>query len=126
VKLVVFGRTGRENTTHLEKIMAGYAIGHLHEATVGAGIIEYLERIDATLEPYQGRFLIHGAEAEVKEGDWAGALIVIEFPDLEQARAWYASPAYQEIIPLRADNSRGDILLIDGAGDDHRATDVLG
>jgi uncharacterized protein (DUF1330 family) len=105
--------------------MAGYAVGHLHEATLGPGIVEYLERIDATLEPYGGRFLIHGAKAEVREGDWKGALIVIEFPDLDQARAWYESPAYQEIIPLRADNSRGDILLVDGAGDDHLATDVL-
>ncbi|MEV0401979.1 DUF1330 domain-containing protein [Actinoallomurus sp. NPDC050550] len=50
---------------------------------------------------------------------------VIEFPDLDKARAWYDSPAYREIIPLRADHSRSAILLIDGAGDDHRATDVL-
>jgi uncharacterized protein (DUF1330 family) len=69
--------------------MAGYAIGHLHEVTLGPGIVQYLERIDATLEPYGGRFLIHGAKAEVQEGDWAGDLIVIEFPDLNQARAWY-------------------------------------
>jgi uncharacterized protein (DUF1330 family) len=105
--------------------MAGYAIGHLHEVTLGPGIVQYLERIDATLEPYGGRFLIHGAKAEVQEGDWAGDLIVIEFPDLNQARAWYESPAYQEIIPLRADNSRGDILLFDGVGDGHLATDIL-
>jgi uncharacterized protein (DUF1330 family) len=105
--------------------MAGYAVGHLHEVTMGPGIVEYLQRIDATLEPFQGRFLVHGAEADVREGDWAGALIVIEFPSLEQARGWYTSPAYEEIIPLRADNSRGAILLIDGAGDNHRATDGL-
>ena len=74
--------------------MAGYAVGHLHEVSMGPGIVEW-------------------------------ALIVIEFPDLDSAHAWYESPAYQEILPLRADNSRGDILLVDGAGDDHLATDVL-
>ncbi|GAA4604629.1 DUF1330 domain-containing protein [Actinoallomurus liliacearum] len=103
--------------------MAGYAIGHLHD--VGPGIVEYLERIDATLEPYGGRFIIHGAKPDVREGDWSGDLIVIEFPDLQAAQAWYGSAAYREIIPLRADNSRGVILLIDGVDRDHRATDVL-
>ncbi|MCO5968561.1 DUF1330 domain-containing protein [Actinoallomurus soli] len=105
--------------------MAGYAVGHLHDVAAGPAIVEYLERIDATLEPYGGRFLIHGARPDVREGDWSGDLILIEFPDLDSARAWYDSPAYREIIPLRAENSRGAILLIDGAGDDHRATDVL-
>jgi uncharacterized protein (DUF1330 family) len=105
--------------------MAGYAVGHLHEVTMGPQIVEYLKRIDATLEPYRGRFLIHGAKAEVREGNWTGRLIVIEFPDIDQARAWYTSAAYQEIIPLRADNSRGDAILVDGVGDDHVATDVL-
>ncbi|WP_433178091.1 DUF1330 domain-containing protein [Actinoallomurus sp. CA-150999] len=105
--------------------MAAYAIGHLHDVDLGPAIVEYLERIDATLEPYGGRFAIHGAKADVREGDWSGDLAVIEFPDLDKARAWYDSPAYREIIPLRADHSRSTILLIDGAGDDHRATDVL-
>jgi uncharacterized protein (DUF1330 family) len=109
----------------LEEMMAGYAVGHLHEVSMGPGIVEYLKCIDATLEPHGGRFLIHGAQPEVREGERKGALIVIEFPDLDRARAWYESPAYQEILPLRADNSRGDILLVEGAGDDHMATDVL-
>ncbi|MCO6009230.1 DUF1330 domain-containing protein [Actinoallomurus purpureus] len=68
---------------------------------------------------------MHGAKADVREGTWSGDLIAIEFPDLDTARAWSGSPAYREIIPLRADHSRGAILLTDGAGDDHRATDVL-
>ena len=105
--------------------MAGYAVGHLHEVELGPQIVAYLERIDATLAPYGGRFVIHGAKADVREGDWSGDLIVIEFPDLDRARAWYESPAYQEILPLRAEHSRGNILLVDGTDADHAATDVL-
>ncbi len=105
--------------------MPAYAIGHLHDVTVGPAIVEYLERIDETLAPFGGRFLIHGARPDVLEGDWSGALIVIAFADLETARAWYHSPAYQRIVPLRAENSTGDILLIDGVDEAHRATDVL-
>ncbi|MEU5882699.1 DUF1330 domain-containing protein [Spirillospora sp. NPDC047279] len=106
--------------------MTAYGVGHLHEVTMGPGIVEYLKRIDATLEPFGGRFLIHGATPEMKEGDFKGDLVVIEFPDMETARAWYDSAAYQAIIPFRADNSVGDIFLADGAGDGHKATDILG
>jgi uncharacterized protein (DUF1330 family) len=63
-----------------------YGVGHLRDVVVGPEIVEYLERIDATLEPFGGRFIIHGAHPEVLEGSWRGDLIVIEFPDLDHAR----------------------------------------
>jgi uncharacterized protein (DUF1330 family) len=40
--------------------MAGYAIAHLQDVTVGAEIVEYLQRIDATLAPFGGHFTVHG------------------------------------------------------------------
>ena len=39
------------------------------------------------------------------EGAWPGHLIIIEFPDRERVHAWYESAAYQEILPLRTNNS---------------------
>jgi uncharacterized protein (DUF1330 family) len=105
--------------------MRGYAIGHLRNVRVGREIVEYLERIDATLAPFGGTFLIHGAREECVEGDWSGDLIVIAFPSLAAARAWYGSPAYQAIAPLRSRNADGEILLIEGVAEPHRATDVL-
>jgi len=77
------------------------------------------------VRPFGGRFLIHGATPTVLEGDWTGDLIVIAFPDRQQAEAWYASEPYQRIIELRTANSTGEILIVDGVDDDHRATDVL-
>jgi uncharacterized protein (DUF1330 family) len=105
--------------------MTAYAVAHLREVTVGPEIVEYLERIDATLEPFEGRFVVHGAEPTVLEGDFPGHLVVIEFPGPEQAQGWYASPAYQAILPLRTENSLGEAILVDGVGPEHRATDVL-
>jgi uncharacterized protein (DUF1330 family) len=87
--------------------------------------VEYLERIDATLAPHGGRFIVHGGPADVREGTSPGDVIVIEFPDRAHAAQWYESPAYQAILPLRTNNSVGTALLIDGVDDDHRATDVL-
>lgn len=105
--------------------MTSYAVAHLRDVQLGPDIVAYLRAIDATLAPFGGRFLIHGGEKELLEGTWPGDLIVIGFPDRAAARAWYASPAYQAILPLRTRNSTGDIILIDGVGDDHRATDIL-
>ncbi len=38
---------------------------------------------------------------------------------LRQARTWYKSPAYQEILHLRTDHGVGDVILIEGVGPDH-------
>lgn len=84
-----------------------------------------LRRIDATLAPFGGKFRIHGGEAEVLEGAWSGDLIMIEFADRERARGWYASPAYQQILPLRTGCSQGDVIFLAGVPDDHLATEVL-
>lgn len=105
--------------------MSAYGVGILTDVTMGPPIVEYLERIDATLAPYGGRFVVHGASCEMKEGTDPGTVVVIEFPDLTAARSWYDSPAYQAIVPLRADNSRSVIFLLDGVAADHVATDVL-
>jgi uncharacterized protein (DUF1330 family) len=106
--------------------MSAYAVAHMRRVTMGPPIVEYLERIDATLAPFGGHFIVHGGDFELLEGSWPGNLIVIEFPDREQARAWYHSDAYQAIVTLRTDNSDSDVIMIDGVDRDHKATDVLG
>ena len=105
--------------------MTAYAVAHMRRVTMGPAIVEYLERIDATLAPFGGRFLVHGGLVEVVEGTWPGHLIVIEFPDRGRASAWYNSGAYQEIVALRTDNSESDVIMVDGVGNEHKATDVL-
>ncbi|MEF7616570.1 DUF1330 domain-containing protein [Aquincola sp. MAHUQ-54] len=105
--------------------MAAYAVAHLTDVSMGPDVVAYLEGIDGTLRPYGGRFLIHGGRVERLEGRWSGDLIVIEFPSLALARQWYASPAYQAILPLRLRHAKGLAFLVDGVPADHRATDVL-
>jgi uncharacterized protein (DUF1330 family) len=106
--------------------MSTFAVAHLRGVRMGPPIVEYLERIDATLAPFDGRFVVHGDKGEVLEGDWPGFLIVIEFPDRNRARAWYTSNAYQEILPLRLENAEGSAIFVDTVAPGHKATDVLG
>ena len=105
--------------------MTSYAIGILNDVNMGPAIVEYLERIDATLAPFGGHFVVHGAEPTMLEGTSPGTVVVIEFPDRAKAEGWYASAAYQAIVTLRTDNSASTVFLIDGVGRDHLATDVL-
>jgi uncharacterized protein (DUF1330 family) len=105
--------------------MPAYAIAHLRSVEMGRDIVRYLEEIDATLAPYEGRFLVHGGEITEMEGTWPGALVIIGFPTREQAAAWYASAAYQAILPLRTENSEGPTILVEGVKAGHRATDVI-
>ena len=105
--------------------MASYAVGILNNVQMGSPIVEYLQRIDATLAPFGGFFIVHGGEPTMLEGSNPGTFVVIEFPDRPSAETWYGSAAYGEILPLRADNSDSTIFLIDGVDRDHLATDVL-
>ena len=105
--------------------MTCYAVGLLHDVRMGPEIISYLEGIDATLKLFGGRFLIHGGPRTDLEGACDRDLIVIAFPDQAAAQAWYASPAYRDLLPLRRDHAGGEVFLIDGVGEGHRATDIL-
>lgn len=71
----------------------------MRQVTMGPQIVEYLQRIDATLEPFGGRFLVHGGDMDVVENEWPGHLIVIEFPDRAHAWGWYDSSAIGRFWP---------------------------
>lgn len=101
--------------------MAGYGIAHLSDPRPHAEVADYLDRIDATLAPFNGRFLVHGGPVEQLEGEWPGTIVIIEFPDVATARAWYDSPAYQEIKPLRARNMPGDLIIVAGVEPNHES-----
>ena len=63
-----------------EDQIKSYAVGILTEVMMGVELAQYLERIDATLEPFGGSFLVHGDEPLIHEGTSPGSLILIEFP----------------------------------------------
>lgn len=105
--------------------MPAYAVGILHDVKPHPDIVAYLENIDPTLAAFGGRFIVHGGDQEVREGDFNAQLVVIEFADLDAVRAWYDSQAYQAILPLRADHSKSVVVLVDGIVGHHAATDVL-
>jgi Domain of unknown function (DUF1330) len=47
--------------------MSAFAIAHLRTPQLNDDVFEYLERIQATLDPYEGRFRVYEATVEVIE-----------------------------------------------------------
>ncbi|WP_306360897.1 DUF1330 domain-containing protein [Nocardia sp. CC227C] len=105
--------------------MTAYAVAHIHDLDLNADIVEYLERIDETLAPFGGRFLVHGGRQQATEGPEEAFIVILEFPEYDRAVQWYDSPAYQAILPLRLKNSVSVAVLADGCRADHRSTDLL-
>ncbi len=62
-----------------------------------------------------GRFLVRGGELAVLEGDWEPKrLVVLEFPDLDAAKAFYESEIYQEAKALREGAAHLNMVAVDG------------
>lgn len=105
--------------------MTAYAVGLLNDLQFGPDIATYLQRIDASLEPFGGAFLVHGTRPELKEGSFAGDCVIISFPSMDNARAWYDSKAYAELIPLRTRHSNSVVFLLQGVESPYRAATLL-
>ena len=75
----------------------------------------YRTRAAASIAQYGGRYLARGGEIEVLEGSWQPrAIIVVEFPDAERARAWYRSPEYASGLEVRDLALSRNLILVDG------------
>lgn len=61
-----------------------------------------------------GKYLARGSVPETLEGTDGHKFLLIEFPDRQTARNWFASPEYQAAKQLRLGNSNLRLLLIDG------------
>ena len=74
----------------------------------------YRKDVMSTLTPFSGKFLVRGGHLTVLEGQWPyERTAVLEFPSRAQAEAWYNSPAYQKVLPLRLNSTTSNLVIID-------------
>lgn len=96
--------------------MKAYLVAHV-QVRDAEGFEAYRAKVPAVIERFGGRYLIRGGAAHPLEGDWTvPRLVVVEFDSLEAARAFYESPDYQEILPLRLAASDGTAAIVEGVG----------
>lgn len=94
--------------------MTAYVISEVE--ILDAGLAEaYRTLAAASIAAYGGRYLARGAEAEVVEGtSTQRRIVIVEFPSMAQARAWYASPEYAEALTVRAQALDRRLIFVDG------------
>ena len=75
----------------------------------------YRSLAPASVEAYGGKFIARGGATESLEGDWApGRIVVLEFPSLERARQWWASPEYSDAKAIRMRAARTRMIATEG------------
>jgi uncharacterized protein (DUF1330 family) len=76
---------------------------------------DYKKLVPASVEAYGGRFIARGGAIESLEGDWAPErIVVLEFPSLERARQWWASPEYSDAKAIRMRAARTRMIATQG------------
>ncbi|UCE25653.1 MAG: DUF1330 domain-containing protein [Candidatus Zixiibacteriota bacterium] len=76
---------------------------------------KYLDGFDAVFADYKGRVIAVDDDPVVLEGDWPYQRTVLMcFPDLSEARKWYDSPEYQQLVKNRHRASKANIVLVEG------------
>jgi len=95
--------------------MAAYVIVHL-EVRSTTWLAEYGPKTAALIEKHSGKYLVRGGTMEGLEGDGElpSSFVVLEFPSMEHAEAWYNDPAYAAMIKLRPSGSTAELVLVEG------------
>jgi uncharacterized protein (DUF1330 family) len=94
--------------------MPAYIIAEV-DVQDAAGFAEYGKLVPGTIAQYGGRYLIRGGKTELLEGDWTPKrVVVLEFPDFERAREWWASQEYLEPKKIRQRSAHTNLILVDG------------
>lgn len=79
------------------------------------GIKPYSAQVESTFRPFGGRYIVRGGNINMLEGDGPkGGMVVIEFDTKEQAQAWYDSPAYRKIMPIRHKTATSRVYIVEG------------
>ena len=96
--------------------MTAYVISDveiLDEALAG----QYRTRAAASIEAYGGRYIVRAGGIEVIEGerDSARRFVIVEFPSMDRARKWYATPEYAKALEVRrAGALERTLLFVEG------------
>ena len=94
--------------------MAAYLISDITVRDRAAFEI-YRTRAADAIDTHGGRYLARLGEVQVLEGSWnPNMIVIVEFPDLERARAWYRSPEYAFVLEMHDKALSRNLILVDG------------
>jgi uncharacterized protein (DUF1330 family) len=75
----------------------------------------YKQLAARSVAAYGGRYLVRGGATETLEGQWRPSrFVILEFPTLEQGKAWWTSPEYGPAKALRQSCADTEMVLVEG------------
>ena len=76
---------------------------------------DYKKLVPPSVEKFGGRFLVRGGKTHTLEGGWAPKrFVMVEFPSVELAKAWWDSPDYAEARALRWATADSMMIVAEG------------
>ena len=75
---------------------------------------QYATKAKAAREGHDPQPLAFYGDFEVMEGSDMEGAVILRFPDMAAARAWYESPAYQEARKHRFQGADYRVFIVDG------------
>jgi uncharacterized protein (DUF1330 family) len=94
--------------------MSAYVILDI-EVTDPAGYEDYKKLGPPTVALYGGKYIARGGQSANLEGDWhPSRIVMLEFPSVEQARAWIDSPEYAPARALRHKYANSKTIIVEG------------
>lgn len=91
----------------------GYLVAHIrvHDPVK---IQEFRVLAKPAIAKYGGRVLVTNPAPEVQEGNDSGIAVVIEFKNMDTARAFYNSDEYTAARAVRKSGAETDLILVEG------------
>jgi uncharacterized protein (DUF1330 family) len=95
-----------------EPTPVAYVISAVEGVADVSAVKRYAELAGPAIEHFGGRFIVSNTEPVVVEGESpSNYLSMVEFPSMEDAKAWYNSPEYAEARDLTPAAFRGRLLI---------------
>ena len=79
-----------------------------------AGFDRYRAGVLPVITTYGGRYIVRGGAMDVLEGTSPERLVIVEFPTMDAARAFYRSPDYAPLLALRMQSTEAEVVLVEG------------
>jgi uncharacterized protein (DUF1330 family) len=100
---------------HAQQIKAapGYVIAEV-DVTDPTTFQKYADKVPGTLTPFNGRYIVRGGKIEGVEGEPPKRFVILAFDNMEKAKGWENSPAYEAIKPIRHSSANSRVFIAEG------------
>ena len=94
--------------------MSAYFVFVRDKMKDAAAYAAYGQKAVASMSGHEARPLAANGALTPVEGAPADGVVIIEFPTVEAAKAWYHSPAYQACVGERLGATEGRAMIVEG------------